>query len=108
MVDLEVIAARGDMSKLLGQFGALLAAFSFLLAGTVRGYAESPLPAHEVLIQAWAAEHFLIATTMLVVTIRGSGLGFDIPGSPRRPRPRSATGERARCSSPRLRHWRLL
>jgi hypothetical protein len=69
MVDLELISGRGDMSKLLGQFGALLAAFSFMFAGTATGYAYSNLPPDEVLIDAWSAEHFLIASTMMVVAL---------------------------------------
>src|SRR5687768_16110066 len=69
VVDLELMSAAGDASKLLGQFGALLAAFSFLLAGSARRYADSKAPPAEVLISAWGAEHFLISTTMLAVTV---------------------------------------
>ena len=69
VVDLELMSASGDVSKLLGQFGALLAAFSFLLAGSARGYAQSTAPPSEVLISAWGAEQFLISTTTLAVGI---------------------------------------
>ena len=68
MVDLELLARTGDMSQLLGQFAALLIFFSMLFAfpalavGSVSG-----VPAQINLMLTLSAEHFMIATTMLVV-----------------------------------------
>jgi hypothetical protein len=67
MVDLEILAARADMTKLLAQFGALLAAFSLMLSGGAVRYLYSQATDAERLIGAWTMEHFLIATTMAVV-----------------------------------------
>lgn len=69
MVDLELLSAeaRGDMSKLFGQFASLLIWFSIGLAGAgimVRTDRMTPM---ERLLFSWTVEHFLIETTMLVV-----------------------------------------
>jgi len=67
MVDLELLSAQGDMSKLLGQFAALLVFISSvqgLGALLFDGRRMSP-PA--LLMFFWRQEHSLIATTMLVV-----------------------------------------
>ncbi len=66
IVDLEILSSRSDVTKLLGQFAAMLAALSFMLAIHARRYAEMELPAEDVLISAWPIQHFLIATTMLM------------------------------------------
>ena len=66
MVDLELLAPQGDISKLLGQFAALLVIVSFWILLPAAGVAGSP-PSELALIFTWTAEHFLIATTMLVV-----------------------------------------
>lgn len=71
IVDLEVLSAhaQGDASKLLGQFAALLvfvsAGFSL---GAIFGRAD-PRPGGESvdLVLSMVTQHFLIATTMLVV-----------------------------------------
>jgi CubicO group peptidase (beta-lactamase class C family) len=66
IIDLELLAPQGDPTKLLGQFAALLVTVSFwiLLPATLgAGSAPSELS----LMFTWTAEHFLIATTMLVV-----------------------------------------
>ena len=62
MVDLELLAAdaQGDIHKLLGQFAALLVFISLCLCITA-GLAVASLPLQ------WTGEHFMIATTMLVV-----------------------------------------
>lgn len=57
-VDVELISAGGDMSKLLGQFGALLVWFSAGFGLAVMGGGASMLMVH-----------FLIATTMLAVGV---------------------------------------
>jgi len=68
MVDLEVLTARGEIQKLLGQVAALLAAFSFTLAVVCAPrYVRSTLPTAKLLIAAWGDEEFLIATTIAVV-----------------------------------------
>jgi hypothetical protein len=65
MIDLELLSARGDIQNLLGQFGALLAAFSFVLAiFLVPGYTSSALPRQRLLTAAWGHEEFLIATSI--------------------------------------------
>jgi hypothetical protein len=69
IVDVELLAAhaQGDASTLLGQFAALLIFISLGLAMAAIGFADAKLPAAEFVIASWSAEHFLIATTMLVV-----------------------------------------
>jgi hypothetical protein len=66
VVDLELLSAQGDPTKLLGQFATVLLTFSSVvsipwifagLGGVHRMEPES----------AWTLEHFLIATTMVVV-----------------------------------------
>ena len=73
IVDLELLSARaeGDSRTLLGQFASLLVFFGVVLAagaaiwaGTVN---DDRVPLLTRLAQAWTMEHFLIATTMLVV-----------------------------------------
>ena len=73
IVDLELLSAHaeGDSRTLLGQFASLLLYFGVILAvgagvwaSTVRG---GQLPPIYHLAGAWTVEHFLIATTMLVV-----------------------------------------
>lgn len=62
MVDLELLPAHGDTTKLLGQFAGLLLFISFVLAfaGLMFGKVSGPAP-------IWQAEHMLIALTMLTV-----------------------------------------
>src|SRR5262245_25888657 len=66
IVDLELLAPQGDMSKLLGQFAALLVITSLWVMLPTTLVARIP-PSELALIFTWTAEHFLIATTMLVV-----------------------------------------
>ncbi|MGJ5817707.1 serine hydrolase domain-containing protein [Paludibaculum fermentans] len=70
MVDLEILSADalGDSNKLLGQFAALLIFLSiFFLSGPTLAVASSRMPPEMRVFSAWSVEHFLIATTMLVV-----------------------------------------
>ncbi len=69
MVDLELLSAhaQGDVSKLLGQFAALLVFFSVWCSLGALGIGGRNMPRADVLIAAWRMEHFLIATTMLAV-----------------------------------------
>jgi hypothetical protein len=69
MVDLELLSAsaRGDISKLLGQFAALLIFLSAWLGVAAVGLGDSQIPRAALVVRAWDMEHFLIATTMLVV-----------------------------------------
>jgi hypothetical protein len=69
MVDLELLSAsaRGDISKLLGQFAALLIFLNSWLGLATVGFGDSQTPQAVLVVSAWGMEHFLIATTMLVV-----------------------------------------
>ena len=69
MVDLEVLSAHalGDVNKLLGQFAALLLFISMLLSGAAFGFAASHMAPPARLAFTVVIEHFMIATTMLVV-----------------------------------------
>jgi predicted permease len=67
MIDLELLASRGEIETLLAQFAAMLAAFSFTLAIYLTPrYATSPLPHARLLTLAWLDEEFLIGTTMAI------------------------------------------
>ncbi len=69
MVDLEILSAHalGDANKLLGQFAALLVFISNLLSLAAFGFAGSHMVPVARLAFTMVIEHFLIATTMLVV-----------------------------------------
>lgn len=67
IVDLELLTAQGDMTKLLGQFAALLVFVSLALTLGVLGVAAISAPPDEGLLLVFAEQHFLISTTMLVV-----------------------------------------
>lgn len=69
MFDLELLSADalGDASKLLGRFAALLIVISIFLAAHALELEGSCTAPAMKLLQAWQFEHFLIATTMLVV-----------------------------------------
>jgi hypothetical protein len=69
MIDIELLSshALGDSNKLLGRFAALLIFVSILLSIPALGIGGSRTPPALRLFHAWSAEHFLIATTMLVV-----------------------------------------
>ncbi len=68
MVDLELLAPKGDIHKLLGQFAALLIFVSaaFGLPALFMGSTEG-LTGQIALMLTLSIEHFLIATTMLIV-----------------------------------------
>jgi len=69
MVDLEVLSAHalGDANKLLGQFAALLVFIGLWLSMSAFGFAGSHMAPVARLAFTIVMEHFLIATTMLVV-----------------------------------------
>jgi len=69
MVDLELLSesAQGDITKLLGQCAALLIFISVLLALVAYGFMEAPIPTFQIMAMTLEYEHFLIATTVLVV-----------------------------------------
>ena len=69
MIDLELLSADalGDSNKLLGQFAALLIVVSFALSIPALGVGSSRTQPELWLFEVWGIEHFLIATTMLVV-----------------------------------------
>ncbi len=65
IIDPELLSARGDARNLLGQLGALLAAFSFVLAIVlIPRYTASVLPRERLLRAALGHEEFLIATSI--------------------------------------------
>jgi CubicO group peptidase (beta-lactamase class C family) len=66
IIDLDLLAPEGDMSKLLAQFAALLVIVSLWVMAPAVGMAAGAPPELSLLL-TWASEHFLIATTMLVV-----------------------------------------
>lgn len=67
VVDLELIAPQGDMGKLLGQFAAFLVFLSLWFASIGLAMSDSRLAPPLRLMAVWSMEHFLIATTMLLV-----------------------------------------
>jgi CubicO group peptidase (beta-lactamase class C family) len=67
MVDLELLAPQGDITRLLGQFAALLAVVSLWILLPSVGLAAAPSQPELGLMFAWVEAHFLISTTMLVV-----------------------------------------
>jgi CubicO group peptidase (beta-lactamase class C family) len=67
IVDLELLAPKGDITKLLGQFAALLTIVSLWVLAPSVGIAAIPLPPDLGLLVAWVEAHFLISTTMLAV-----------------------------------------
>jgi hypothetical protein len=69
VVDLELLSshAQGDASKILGQFASLLILISCLLSLAILNIGDARIPPAAVSIVFWGMEHFLIATTMLVV-----------------------------------------
>src|SRR5580658_6400571 len=69
IVDFDLLSAHaeGDMNKLFGQFAALFVFFSAGLAVAGLIMAGTKIQPGTQLIILWSAEHFLIATTMLVV-----------------------------------------
>jgi len=70
IVDIELIAPDGDIKKLLGRFAGLLVFLSLWFAvGGLLNMADKPLPPPLRLMMVWTIEHFVIATTMLVVGI---------------------------------------
>jgi len=67
LVDLELLSAAGGVEKLLGQFAAMLAAFSFTI--TIFSFprlAMSRLPFDKLMAAAHIEQEFLIATTMAI------------------------------------------
>jgi CubicO group peptidase (beta-lactamase class C family) len=69
MVDMEVLAAHalGDSNKLLGQFASLLLFISVWMALGAFGFASARMGPQVAFVLIMITEHFLIATTMLVV-----------------------------------------
>jgi hypothetical protein len=67
IVDLEILAPQGEMSKLLGQFAALLIFVSLWLSFVAGTMSAGRTNSVEGLLITWVAGHFLVATTMLAV-----------------------------------------
>ncbi len=67
LVDLELLSAAGDVPKLLGQFGAMLAAFGFTITiFTFPALARSGIPFEKLIGPVRIEQEFLIATTMVI------------------------------------------
>src|SRR5580698_3104137 len=67
ILDLELLASRGDAQRLLAQFAALLAAFSFTFTiYYVPRYGLSSLPWEKLSRLIWVDQDLLIATTMAI------------------------------------------
>ena len=66
VVDLEILAPQGEISKLLGQFAAVLVFVGFwvLLPAVILSNGS---PSEGTLLLTWTTQHFIVATTMLVV-----------------------------------------
>lgn len=75
-VDLELLSQQADLSRLLGQFAALLIFVGLLLSVSTISLGNSKVPRETLLMSAWGIEHLLIATTMLVVGLFAV-LGWD-------------------------------
>lgn len=69
MIDLELLSAQGDVTKLLGQFAGFLAFFSGGLAFGGMMFDTRHMDPRMAVMSLWGMEHFLIATTMLVVGV---------------------------------------
>jgi CubicO group peptidase (beta-lactamase class C family) len=68
LVDLEILTSQGDITKLLGQFAALLLFVGlYIMLPVVAGLGSADAVPEIGLLGAWTAEHFVISTTMLVV-----------------------------------------
>jgi hypothetical protein len=67
MIDLELLSAHGDITRLLGQFAAMLAFFSGMLGFGGMMFDTRHMDPARVATATWGMEHFLISTTMLVV-----------------------------------------
>jgi hypothetical protein len=67
MVDLELLSPQGDITKLLGQFAAILIWISSGLFLGAIFFDARRIPPNKLMTVLWSQEHFLIATTMLVV-----------------------------------------
>ena len=67
ILDLELLASRGVAQRLLGQFAAMLAAFSFTFTMYfVPRYGLSTLPWEKLSRLGWVDQDLLIATTMAI------------------------------------------
>jgi hypothetical protein len=64
VIDLELLSADADTARLLGQFAALFAGLSYLFTAWLIA-AGGGFPR----VFLWTMEHFLIATTMVVVSL---------------------------------------
>ena len=72
LVDLEVLSAGGNTSRLFVNFAALLGAFSFVMGlYLVHDYAFSSLPRAVLARAAMGDQEFLIGTTIAVVGLFG-------------------------------------
>ncbi len=68
VIDFDLLAPQGNVSKLLGQFAALLAIFSFWVLLPAVIASDGP-PSEMNLMMTWTTEHLLVSTTMLVTGV---------------------------------------
>jgi len=66
IVDLELVAAHGDPTRLLMQIGALLLSLSFIIAISIIPQYQRAT-ASEIALGSWGDQEFLISTTIAVV-----------------------------------------
>ena len=72
IVDLEILSSGGEIQKLLAQFAAMLAAFSFVIAvWIIPNIATSGLAHEKLSVAVWPIEEFLIASTMAIAGLFG-------------------------------------
>jgi len=67
MVDLEVLSPQGDIKDLLGQFASLLIYFGAILSLGAMFFDVRRMRPAAAVATIWSMQHFLIATTMLVM-----------------------------------------
>lgn len=68
IIDLDLLAAQGNVSKLLGQFAVLLVIFSFWILLPAVIASDGP-PSEMTLLVTLTTQHLLVATTMLVTGV---------------------------------------
>jgi hypothetical protein len=67
MIDIDMLGAQGDVGQLFGKFAGLLLFFSSSVGVGAAFLDPRRVPPAKLLVVLWSTEHFLIATTMLVV-----------------------------------------
>ena len=71
MIDLDMLSSQGDVGQLFGKFAGLLIFFSSAMGLGAFFFDTRRMTPERILLTTWRMEHFLIATTMLVVGLFG-------------------------------------